>query len=183
MDEMETPQGSGTMLPPPPETQESPFPKPRGATETERVQDQLRRQAGIEPQRVPPTTGHLMSDAVLVVNQKAKVIELAAEYRVFDVNGVAIGSVAEIGQTNLRKAVRLLTSFDQYLTHVYEIRDAAGAPVMRLTRPAKLIKSKFSIAAADGTPIGEVIQKNVFGKISFGILIGGQVQATLNAEN
>lgn len=183
MEEVEMPKDPGAELPVPPQTPESPYTRPRGETEAARVQDQVARQAGLAPHMTPNTTGHLMTDSVLVVNQKAKIIELTSEYQVFDVNGTPIGSVAEIGQTKLKKAVRLLTSLDQYMTHVYEIRDAAGAPIMRLTRPAKFIKSKFSIAAADGTPVGEVIQKNMIGKIRFSMLVGGTEQATLNAEN
>lgn len=182
-DELDPMHGELPGLPPAPETPASPYRKPRGDTEAERVQDQVARQAGIGAGQAAALTGHLMTDPVLVVNQKAKLIELTAEFKVFDVNGNQIGSVAQVGQSTLKKAVRLVSSLDQYMTHTYEIRDASDAPIMRLVRPRKFIKSKFAISAADGTPIGEVIQKNMMGKIRFGLMVGGQEQGTLNAEN
>jgi uncharacterized protein YxjI len=127
--------------------------------------------------------GTLFSEPVLVVNQKTKLIELAAEYSVFDQNGTQIGSVAEVGQTALRKAVRFLTSWDQFMTHRLEVRDTGGQPVMLLTRPAKLVKSRVLVARPDGTQIGEIVQQNAIGKINFGLMVNGQQIGAIKAEN
>src|SRR5665811_175335 len=88
---------------------------------------------------------------VLVVNQKAKIIELANQYGVFDQNGNQIGSVSEVGQSALKKAIRLFTSVDQFLTHRLEVTDRSGAVVLRLTRPAKILKSTVVVGDANGT--------------------------------
>ena len=152
-----------------------------GAHDAERIRRQVQRKAGVGP--VAGGGGTLFSEPVLVVNQKTKLIELAAEYSVFDQNGTPIGSVAEVGQTTLRKVLRFLTSWDQYLTHRLEVRDTAGQPVILLTRPAKLIKSRVLVARPDGSQIGEIVQQNAIGKIHFGLMVNGSQIGAIRAEN
>jgi uncharacterized protein YxjI len=120
---------------------------------------------------------------VLVVNQKVKLVELTNEYKVFDQHGTQIGSVDQVGQSTLKKAARLVSSLDQFMTHTYEIRDAHEHARLVLTRPRKIVKSRFSVAAADGTPVGEIVQANVFGKIRFALTADGREVGSLNAEN
>ncbi len=157
------------------------FSKPQGNTEAEKAQDQLRSQAGVA--RVAGGGGTLFTEPILVVNQKAKIIELTNEYKVYDQAGLQIGSVCQVGQSKVKKVARALLSIDQFLTHRYEIRDAGGNAVLTLTRPAKLMKSKFSIDRPDGTNVGMVTQDNVFGKIHFSLEAGGQKVGAINAEN
>jgi uncharacterized protein YxjI len=124
----------------------------------------------------------LLEQSVLVVNQKTKLIELTNEYAVFDGNGQQLGAVVQVGQSSLRKALRLISSFDQFLTHHLEVRDATG-PVLVLTRPAKVMKSRVLVARPDGQPVGEIVQANVFGKIRFDLVVGGQQVGAIQAEN
>jgi uncharacterized protein YxjI len=147
----------------------------------ERVQRQVQQQAGLGP--ATGGSGHLLDEPVLVVNQKTKLIEVTNEYAVFDQHGNQIGSVVEVGQSGLKKAVRVLTSWDQFLTHRLEIRDSSGQVLLMLTRPAKVFKSRVQVAYGNGTPIGEIVQENVFGKIRFGLMVGGQHIGSINAEN
>jgi uncharacterized protein YxjI len=158
-----------------------PFTPPKGPDEASKVQDQVQRQAGLGP--VGGGGGTLFTESVLVVNQKMKLIEMVNEYAVFDQQGTRIGAVAEVGQTTLKKAARLLTSLDQFMTHRYEIRDANEVPQLVLTRPRKFMKSKFQLARPDGSAVGEIVQKNVMGKIRFSLLADGHEVGTLNAEN
>ena len=79
------------------------FSKARGDTEAERVQDQVQRQAGVSGGT--SGGGTLFTEPVLVVNQKAKIIELVNEYAVFDQNGNQVGAVCEIGQTALNNVI------------------------------------------------------------------------------
>lgn len=130
-----------------------------------------------------PQTSALFTEPILVVNQKAKFIELTNEYIVRDQNGTQIGAVAEINQSTAKKIARFVSSLDQFMTHTYEIRDADEVPVLRLTRPRKLVKSTFQIERADGTQVGTVKQGNVFGKIKFSLEAGGSVVGSINAEN
>ncbi|WP_040337416.1 phospholipid scramblase-related protein [Candidatus Blastococcus massiliensis] len=131
----------------------------------------------------PQGTGPSLYDQpVLLVNQKTKLIELTNEYAVLDGDGRQIGAVVQVGQSTMKKAVRLFSSFDQFLTHRLEVRDARG-PVLVLTRPAKLMKSRVVVERPDGTPLGEIVQANVFGKIRFDLVAGGQVVGAIQAEN
>nr|WP_224282561.1 phospholipid scramblase-related protein [Streptomyces sp. LS1784] len=146
-----------------------------------KVQRQVRQQAGVGP--VFGGGGTLFSEPVLVVNQKAKLIELTNEYSVFDQQGGTLGSVVQVGQSGLRKVIRLLFSIDQYLTHKLEIRDAQGTPVLLLTRPAKLIKSRVIVQRPNGQEVGQIIQQNAIGKINFALEVGGQKIGAIKAEN
>jgi uncharacterized protein YxjI len=135
------------------------------------------------PVQAPVATGaSLYEQPVLVVSQKTKLIELTNEYAVFDADGRQIGAVVQVGQSAAKKAVRLLTNFDQFLTHHLEVRDARG-PVLVLTRPAKFMKSRVIVHRPDGAPLGEIIQANVFGRIRFDLVSNGQLVGAIQAEN
>jgi hypothetical protein len=127
--------------------------------------------------------GTLFTEPVLVVNQKTKLIEMANEYSVFDQNGRQIGSVAEIGQSAVKKAIRFFTSYDQFLTHRLEVRDANHQPMLYLTRPAKILKSRVIVQRPDGAEIGQIQQDNMIGKIRFSFLVNGQPIGGIQAEN
>ncbi len=120
---------------------------------------------------------------MLVVNQKAKFIEISNEYAIFDQHAQQIGAVREVGQSTLKKAARLLTSLDQYMTHKLQIVDMQGTPLLTLTRPAKLIKSRIIVKDPAGGEIGQIVQQNMFGRIRFGLEAGGQQIGSINGEN
>ncbi|MER5452129.1 phospholipid scramblase-related protein [Streptomyces sp. NPDC002766] len=146
-----------------------------------RVQRQVQQQAGVAPSG--PGGGSLFTEPVLVVNQKAKLIELTNEYTVMDQNGNQIGSVTEVGQSALKKAVRFVSSLDQFMTHRLEIRDAHGQPQLVLTRPAKVFKSRVIVSRPDGSPVGEIVQQNMIGKINFALVVNDQQVGAIKAEN
>src|SRR5690348_14957724 len=79
--------------------------------------------------------GSLFNEPVLVVNQKAKLIEINNEYAIYDQHARQIGSVREVGQSGLKKAARFLTSYDQFMSHKLQIVDMQGVPQLSLTRP------------------------------------------------
>ncbi|MCX3064315.1 phospholipid scramblase-related protein [Streptomyces beihaiensis] len=146
-----------------------------------KVRHQVQRQAGVAP--TAQGGGSLFTEPVLVVNQKAKLIELTNEYSVMDQNGRQLGSVTEIGQSGLKKALRFVSSVDQFMTHKLEIRDAYGRPQLVLTRPAKLIKSRVVVERPDGSPVGEIVQQNAIGKINFAMNADGRQIGAIKAEN
>jgi uncharacterized protein YxjI len=124
----------------------------------------------------------LYEQPVLVVSQKTKLIELTNEYAVFDGRGQQIGAVVQVGQSTLKKAARFVSNLDQFLTHRLEVRDASG-PILVLTRPAKFVKSRVVVERPDGSPIGEIVQANVFGRIRFDLVANGQLVGAIQAEN
>jgi len=127
--------------------------------------------------------GDLFSQPVLVVNQKAKLIELSNQYGVFDQDGNQLGSVNQVGQSTLKKAMRLISSVDQFMTHRMEIADQSGTVLLRLTRPAKVFKSTIVVEDPIGRELGRIVQRNMVGKINFGLESGGQELGTIKAEN
>jgi uncharacterized protein YxjI len=127
--------------------------------------------------------GTLFTEPVLVVNQKAKLIELNNEYAIYDQNGVQIGAVRQVGQNLAKKAIRLLTSYDQFLTHKLQVVDIHGTVLLALTRPAKIMKSKVIVQDGHGNEIGQINQQNAIGKIRFSLESGGHTYGSINAEN
>ena len=125
----------------------------------------------------------LFQHRVLVVNQKAKLIELTNQYSVFDENGNNIGHVNQVGQSKAKKLLRLVSSVDQFLTHHFDITDANDSLVMSVTRPAKILKSTVLINDSTGAEIGRIVQENVFGKIHFALEAGGAKIGAIKAEN
>jgi len=102
---------------------------------------------------------------------------------VFDAAGKQMGAVRQTGQSTLKKAARLFTSLDQFLTHKLQITDASGATQLTLTRPAKVFKSTVVIQRPDGSELGRVVQENMIGKIRFRIEADGQRLGAIQGEN
>lgn len=105
----------------------------------------------------------------IIINQKAKLIELVNEYRIMDTEGGDIGVIRQEGQTTLKKVARFVSSLDQFMTHTLSAYDADGSKVLEITRPRKIMKSRVVVADGLGGPVGEIRQQNMFGKIRFGL--------------
>jgi uncharacterized protein YxjI len=127
----------------------------------------------------------LFDAPVLVVNQKAKVFEMVAEYVVRDESGNQLGAVREVGQSKARKVLRFVSQVDDFLTHRYEIVDSStGSVVLRVTRPRRFLKANVVISGPDDAEIGRVVQQNVIGKIRFALVAAdGTAVGSINAEN
>jgi uncharacterized protein YxjI len=128
-------------------------------------------------------SGHLLDEPVLVVNQKAKLIEVHNEYAVYDQHGNQVGAVRQVGQSTAKKVIRVVSSFDQFMTHKLQVVDMEGNVLLALTRPAKFMKSRIIVEDGSGRKVGDVLQQNVFGKIRFDMMYGGVKQGSINAEN
>lgn len=127
--------------------------------------------------------GSIFTEPILVVNQKAKLIEVNNEYAIYDQHARQIGAVREVGQSALKKAARVLTSYDQFFTHQLQIVDLSGRVVLALTRPAKFIKSRIIVQDPAGAEIGQIVQQNAIGKIRFGLESGGHGYGKIQGEN
>jgi uncharacterized protein YxjI len=127
--------------------------------------------------------GTIFTEPILVVNQKAKLIEINNEYAIYDQNARQLAAVREVGQSGLKKAARFLTSLDQYMTHQLQIVDMNGNVLLALTRPAKFVKSRIIVQDPAGTEVGQIVQQNAIGKIRFGLESGGRTYGMIQGEN
>lgn len=138
--------------------------------------------AGVNPALVEGG-GSLFTEPVLVVSQKARIIEVNNEYAILDQHGTQIGAVRQVGQSTAKKVVRVLTSMDQFFTHKLQVVDATGQVVLQLTRPAKVVKSRVIVQDGHGAEIGTIVQENAIGKIHFGVMVGTDRIGSINGEN
>lgn len=127
--------------------------------------------------------GSLFTEPVLVVEQKAKLVEVTNEYALLDQHRRPVGAVRQVHQGPLWRSARLLTPFDQFLTHHLEVVDAHGTPVLTITRPARFLRSSVVVRDPAGEEIGRLVQQNVLGRVRFGLHADGRVVGSANAEN
>ncbi|CAH0123302.1 hypothetical protein SRABI121_00481 [Microbacterium sp. Bi121] len=150
-----------------------------------KVQKQVRKLGLAESTR--EGHGTLFTERVLVVNQKAKLFEKKAEYTVFDRNGRRLGGVREFGISMSRIAVGRDNA-----TKRLQIIDADGRPILTLTRPATMLKSKVTVMREDGTLVGSIVQEtlgvmaSVLGgrfNVRFRMEAGGTALGTIHSED
>jgi uncharacterized protein YxjI len=127
--------------------------------------------------------GTLFTEPVLVVSQKAKLIEINQEYAVYNQHGQQVGAVRQVGQSGLKKAARLVGNYDAFMTHKLQVVDLHGQVLLMLTRPRKVVKSRFIVESAAGQEIGQIMQDNAFGKIRFSMESAGHKRGAIHAEN
>lgn len=126
----------------------------------------------------------LLDHSKIVINQKAKLVELTNEYLIRDTEGNEIGVIRQEGQSTLKKVARFVSSLDQFMTHTLSVYDADGNKVLGLTRPRKFMKSSLEVSDGAGSQVGTIQQQNVFGKIRFGLHDAtGQKIGEIQAEN
>jgi len=147
----------------------------------EKIQQQVQQRAGIVD--APAGGGTIFTEPVLVVNQKAKLIEVNNEYAIFTQNGQQIGAVRQVGQSVAKKVLRVVSSLHQFMTHSLQIVDAHGVVQLAIKRPAKMFKSKFEVTNGAGQVIGAIEQENMVGKIHFGLFVECQRLGSINSEN
>jgi uncharacterized protein YxjI len=147
----------------------------------DKIQQQVQQRAGVVD--TAAGGGTIFSEPVLVVNQKAKIIEINNEYAIFTQGGQQIGAVRQVGQSAVKKVMRVVSSLDQFMTHSLQIVDANGMVQLTIKRPAKVFKSKFEVTNGAGQVIGAIVQENMVGKIHFGLFVDGQRLGSINAEN
>ena len=162
---------------------------PQGTQPSEKVQEQVARSAEKAAKAGAPVhsafdgDGTIFGEPILVVNQKAKLIELSNEYAIYDQSGHQMGAVRQTGQSGLKKVARFFVNADQFFTHVLQVVDMSGTVQLQITRPRKLLKSRVLVADGAGREIGRVVQQNVIGKISFSFEVDGQRVGGIFAEN
>jgi uncharacterized protein YxjI len=127
---------------------------------------------------------NLLTAERLVVNQKAKLIELTNQYLIRDAEGNELGRIQQEGQSTLKKVLRFVGDVDQFLTHTLAIYDSTDNKLVEVVRPRKVFKSKFEVKDGTGRLVGRIVQNNVFGKISFDFQDAGDTKlGAIKAEN
>ncbi len=160
-----------------------------GAQQPDKVERQVQKHIADAERRGAPaaaTSGQavtLLDETMLVVNQKAKLIEVNNEYAIYNRDGTQIGAVRQVGQSTLKKVARMVSSLDQFMTHHLQVVDMSNNVFLTLTRPAKFAKSRVLVGDGAGNEIGEIKQQNMIGKIKFGLFVNGEHIGSINAEN
>ncbi len=126
----------------------------------------------------------LLDTSEFFVNQKAKLIELTNEYKIRDTEGNEIGVIRQEGQSKLKKLARMVSSLDQFMTHTLAVYDTDGDKALQLTRPRKIMRSKLLVEDGSGRAVGTIAQRNMVGKIRFGLEDAQGLQlGEIRAEN
>ena len=96
----------------------------------------------------------LLDHERIIINQKAKLIEIVNEYAIRDESGQDIGVIRQEGQSKLKKLAGLISSLDQFMTHTLSVYETSGEKVLGLVRPRKCVKSKLLVTDGDGRGVG-----------------------------
>jgi hypothetical protein len=106
--------------------------------------------------------GTLLTEDVLVVNQKAKLIGSTLAYEVYDQRGRQLGAFQEI-RRDLTAVMgdRMRGRSDSDRTYRFQVVDARGAVLLAMTRPEQwfTFKSSMAIEGPDGATIGQIAQE------------------------
>ncbi|WP_107771034.1 phospholipid scramblase-related protein [Nocardioides sediminis] len=119
-----------------------------------------------------------LDEAVLVVHQKGKLLEVNAEYVVHDRTGRQVGSVREVGQSLAKKA---LTPTNR--TRRFHVLDAHGRELVSLTRPTVWLKAKMIVRGSSGHEIGQIARTLSFDYSRFKLEAGGRTVGIIKGEN
>lgn len=124
-----------------------------------KVERQVRR-AGAD--RGQTGGGTLLTEDVLVVNQKAKLIGSTLAYEVYDQRGQQLGAFQEV-RRDLTTVMgdRMRGRSDSDRTYRFQVVDARGAVLLAMTRPEQwfTFKSSMAIEGPDGATIGQIAQE------------------------
>lgn len=131
---------------------------------------------------VASTSTSIFDQYVLVVNQKAKLMELSAEFRIYDQDAVQIGLVRQVGQSAAKKVARALLNVDSLMTHTLDIEDMNGNVLLKITKPRALLKPKV-IVEREGVVIGELAFKLRLGKPQIKLMVDDKQVGMIYAEN
>lgn len=131
---------------------------------------------------VASTSTSIFDQYVLVVNQKAKLMELSSEFRIYDQNAVQIGLVRQVGQSAAKKVARALLNVDSMMTHTLDIEDMNGNVLLKITKPRAILKPKV-IVEREGVVIGELAFKLRLGKPQIKLMVDDKQVGMIYAEN
>ena len=115
-----------------------------------------------------PPAGSLLTQQVLIVKQKLKLIELRNEYAVLDQHGRQIGAVLQAIQSPLAFLTRVFTSWDVALPITLHILGPGALPELIVHKP--WFTWRCQVSRPDGQPLGQIIKQIRLGKARFTLL-------------
>jgi hypothetical protein len=132
---------------------------------------------------VQPGAAPLLTEPVLVVNQKLKLVELRNQFAILDQHGNRIGSAEQVRQSPLAFLARLFSDLDLALPMTLEVRDErTGSVALVLHKP--WFRMACMVSGPGGVPLGSIQKRIRVGKARFSILDpGGQELGEMRAEN
>lgn len=147
--------------------------------------DKIREQAAKAGVSASGGGGTILTEPVLIVNQKAKLFEGSSNFSVFSASGAQIGAVKQVGQSKAGKFLKAVSNLDALMNARYEIVDMADQVVLVIDKPRSFIKGRVVVQRPDGTEIGQIVQKLRLGKPKFLLTAPGGEQelGTIHAEN
>ncbi len=123
--------------------------------------------------------GTLLTEPILVINQKAKFVDLVSEYKVFDGNGAQVATVQQEGG---KKWLRLVVNKALLPAHVV-IKDMAGNPLLRVDKKFSAWRPKVFLQDGSGNEIGQFVWAKMLGKAKIEFHVGGQCIGGIKAQN
>lgn len=114
------------------------LPLPANSRVTKKIQKQVQK-LGIADATGNPDLA-ILNESVLVINQKGKLVELRAEYAIYNQNGLQLAAVR-----GKRMSSRI------------QVIDMNGRPLLDLRREASLLSSKVNITGANGAKLGRIV--------------------------
>ena len=123
--------------------------------------------------------GTMLTEPILVINQKAKFLDVVSEYKVFDQNANQIGAARQEGGP---KWLRFLVNKALLPAHVVAV-DATGAPIVRLDKQFSMWRPKVFLQDANRAVIGQFVWKKMIGKAQVGFEVDGQMVGALKVTN
>jgi hypothetical protein len=152
-----------------------------------------------------PGSPSLFSEPLLVVRQKPEIVDSTPYYAISDQNGSRVGSVADVGQRDVRAAFRpeqlkneaaagsgssaggfmaafkTLSSVARAQQYRLEVQNEAGVPVLVLTSAETFEeRSLITVAGGDGHTIGTIAwQERLLRTSHYALEAGGQPVGTI----
>ncbi|MFC4784021.1 phospholipid scramblase-related protein [Nocardioides sp. MAHUQ-72] len=112
--------------------------KAPGKSKATQIQEQVQNLGLANTAGSPDLAIH--SEPILVINQKGKLVELRAEYAIYDRNGLQLAAVR-----GKRMSSRM------------QVVDMAGRSLLDLRREATILSSKVLVTADDGAKVGRIV--------------------------
>ncbi len=146
---------------------------PEGARERARVLPEL-----------DAAPARLLGARVLVVDEapRGRSGPAGLDCTVRDHRGRRVGTVRIAREGPGRRALRLVTSDTTREVARVDVLDETGATLLVLRRPARLLKPRVLVSDGAGTPVGELVPRQVLTRLRFDLDAGDRVVGAVEGD-